>query len=314
MTFIFDVNSAPTTGTEVVFKFKTLVKNAGWTVKASGDGSAIFSSTTDIINSSSSGANGLGNSNAWYRFQDAGGGREFCIQRGASSTQWKVKYSAQSKFTTGGSATVMPTATDEKYVLGTSGSFDSWTDTDLTYRWNAGSDGYSFWSVGTKLGNNNPNFSMIFILDIMVSGTYNVSDVDPAIVFCRNSGATAFSVANLITNNAALCPQGWILKGLTGEGFVPIQIMKYGSTTAVPGGVGIDPFSKKDIIVSVPYGRGLTNSNSITPPNGFKGIGTIVKWNCTNRLSLQTLSSASTRDRVVFGDINLPWNGSVPLI
>lgn len=316
MTYLFDANGViPTNGTEVVYRLKTLLKIAGWTVKSSSDGTT-FDSSTDIITGFSSGSNGLGNTSAWFRITDAANGRELCFQRGTTNIAWRIKYSATSKFTSGGNATTMSTATDEQYILGTSGATASWMNTDNTYRWNAGADGYSFWSAGLPMNKTtSQNFSAVMFLDKLVDGSYNVLDEDPAIIYARGPTTVAFAASSITSDSSSSAPQGWILKGFTGAGFVPINPLKYQyvSSIVIPNNAGVDPFSGAEYNFDVAYGRAFHNTNGITPPSGFKGMSSLIKWNGTLKLNYQVLSINGARDRICFGDLNFPWNGSVPV-
>ncbi|HVI42659.1 MAG TPA: hypothetical protein VM577_18565, partial [Anaerovoracaceae bacterium] len=178
MTLLYDVNTVPTTGSKAGFQLKTLMKSAGWVVKSSGDGLSAFSSSTDILTSGNSGANGLGNSNAWFRIQSPLL-KEFVFQV-SSDTAWKIKYSAQSLFTGGSpSATVFPTAADEQYLLGTSGGFATWFNTNNGYRYYMcanNSDGYGVFATGLNVGNTSSSGSTgSFLYDPMQAGSYNLS-------------------------------------------------------------------------------------------------------------------------------------------
>lgn len=56
-----------TTAEAYMFQFKEFMKVAGWQVKASGDGLALYSSTGDVIDSEGAGAGGMANARAWFR-------------------------------------------------------------------------------------------------------------------------------------------------------------------------------------------------------------------------------------------------------
>lgn len=315
MAYLFTTNNTPATGVVLVFNFKTLLKSAGWTVKASGDGLSAYSSTADIITGSGSGANGLNNSNAWFRIQDPAAKRELVFQRGTATTVWKVKYSATDKFITGGSASVYPTSADEQFLIGTSGAFASWMGTDNTYRWSAGvntTDGYGFWSVGTSIGNaNGPTYSGVIILDPLAIGSFTINDVDPCVLYAASNATGILSLSTL--QNSTIGMKSWFQKGTTNGAFTaafPCSFRLGGTTTAIPNGVGYDQFTQKDVLFNIYYARPVSNSNSTTPPPyGNKGMGTLIRWGSTFHSNMTLLSIASNRDRITFGDITLPWNG-----
>jgi len=103
--------------------FVEMLVSSGWTYKGSGDGVGTFSTTGKVFTGTGSGALGWNNANAWARLQDPSGTREFVIQHGSTlNGTVKLVYSPAAKFTGGSpSATVIPTAADEKYLLGVSG-------------------------------------------------------------------------------------------------------------------------------------------------------------------------------------------------
>jgi hypothetical protein len=81
------------------------------------------------------------------------------------------------------------------------------------------------------------------------------------------------------------------------------------SGQVVPNNLGGNPISGKDEIFPICLVR---RSAQITP--GFKGISTLMKWHGTNRANGDTLTISTARDRIVYKDVNLPWDGSVPVV
>jgi hypothetical protein len=308
MSYVFDVNNDSMTGAQAMYKFKELLKTAGWVVKSSGDGLSAFSSTTDIITSGSSGANGFANSNAWVRLQSpaGAGSREFLVQRSSFNTLWTIKYSYSIGFSAGSpSATVLPTATDSQTLLSASSLFV----TDSTYRFNAAADNaapYGFWMGCFLLGgesNFNPSGGA-WMMDPLLTGSYPAADVDPTIHYV--SGTTSWSSG---TTSGIF---GYLKKGLSGEGFVniPWLIIQSQSASSFPQGVGNNCFTLKTDLFPIFYAR----QSSKTAPVGYKGISSICKWT-GNPLACPTLLSVSTtNDYIVIGHIALPWNGSSILI
>jgi len=315
MAFSYDSNTAVTTSWQLVFRFKALLKLVGWIVKSSGDGTT-FNSSGDQITSATTGSGGMANANSWFRIQDPGGTREFCMQTNGSIGQWRVKYSAQAKFTGGSpSATVMPTATDEQFLIGTSGTFVSWMNsTDATYRWNAAADAaapYGFWSVGFRPNSiDGTTLDGVLVMDPMVTGTYPVSDADPVVLIASTSG-TPFTSLTTQSNTQ----RAWYNYGQTGATFQQIQAMQYGasSTPLIPAQaeVLLTYFNKK---FSYPLFWGRTTSGSQAAPNGWKGMSSIFKFNSSRFATGTAIGINTARDRICFGDINLPWNGSYPLL
>jgi hypothetical protein len=129
-----NINQAPATGSEAIFKIKATLKLAGWTIPSSGDGLSYFSGS-DGITHAGSGSGGQANTGAWWRAKMPTGGREILIQRSSSNLNWWMQQSFSVGFTGGSpSATVAPTASDAKNVSGTSSSGTPWFTTDNTYK------------------------------------------------------------------------------------------------------------------------------------------------------------------------------------
>lgn len=117
------VDNNQSAGREAFFRWKEALVAAGWTVEASGDGDAIFSTVGDVITGFNLGANGV-NNRAWVRIQRPDGIEELTAQlitgeQGIEAIDYRVKRSPVAKFTGGApSAIVTPSATDETIVTG----------------------------------------------------------------------------------------------------------------------------------------------------------------------------------------------------
>ncbi len=312
MSFLFDVNTRTATGAETVYKLKTLLKSVGWTVPSSSDGTT-YNSSGDQITTGSSGAGGMANSNSWYRIQDPLGVRELIIQRGTTNLVYKVKYSGTAKFTGGApSASVIPTATDEQFLLGSLGSFATWFPADSTYRVHVAAsngDGYGFYMAAISFGvGANSNSGACLVLDPMINGSYSGLDQDPCILYLR-ANATMFGAE---IYGASAVGRGWIKKNLAGEGWVAIAgcNLRSGSDVVFPSGAGTNPITGKIDAIPIFWCR----RNSEVAPVGAKGIGSIMKWHSIDCGNGQTFTVDSTSDRIVFGLVNLPWNGSTVIL
>ena len=104
---------------------------------------------------------------------------------------------------------------------------------------------------------------------------------------------------------------GWLKYGIAGSGFVaiPALTLNDGGGAMWPNVAGTNPHTTKDALELIQYGR----KSSLSAPTGPKGISKFVAWNAASRSSLETYSVDSTRDRIVFSDLNFPWNGAVVL-
>lgn len=312
-----DVNTIVAQGAEAIFRFKAVLKNAGWVVKASSDGTTLNSSG-DQITTSGTGAGGMNNNNAWFRIQEPGGLREWVVQRGTTELVWRVKYSALDRFTGGSqSATQTPSATDEQIMLGggtdAAPTFATLFQTAGTYRAHivaqstAEGGAYGFWFFTTATGTGTPNMGF-FQEPLIVSG-YPPEDTDPVIVMVR-SGTSSFGASNIGSQASAGGPKTWYKMNLSGEQFAGIGMAGPRSTNGAfwgaTGGLA-NAFNAKDDVVPVCYGR--TSS-----PVYFKGWSKYVFGKIVDRQYPATVDLA-TNALVYVDDCLVPWPESVtPII
>jgi hypothetical protein len=329
MTYSFFVSNKPSTGTIAVFNLKTQLKSVGWTVKNSSDATT-YNSTGDQITSGTSGANGLGNTNAWFRIQQPTSPfREFIFQRGSSDVAWRVKYSGTSKFTGGSpAATQVPSATDEQLLLGggtdAAPTFATWFTTNNTYTQHIcigngnSDDGYSFYNICIFNGGGSATSTSItnaLLLDVLDTGSVHPDDTDPAILYITTGGSGSSISTNMngetstITENA----KGWLKKGLAGEGFVTIPAIKFGSGSAsicIPSNSRVNIYNSKENVIPVFYMR----RTALTAPAGYKGVSRLIKWGAQAHSFCDVISVSTTKDRIFFGEMSFPWNGTTPRI
>jgi len=133
-----------------IYYLKQTLKQAGWTVVKSGDGLSAYSSSSDIISTGNTGANGMDNNKAWFVVQMPSTTRQMCLQcmrTGANTSYlWRIKYSKGAGFSGGSpSATRVPSATDEVIVLdGSSGSSTDAAPTGGTFCGVTADSGFRF--------------------------------------------------------------------------------------------------------------------------------------------------------------------------
>jgi hypothetical protein len=328
MTFYYNPNQTPTTGSMAMFSFKEQLKVAGWIVKGSGDATS-FSTTADIIVSGATGATGLSNTSAWFRVQCPSMGgvtRELCVQRSTTSAQWRIKYSYSAGFTGGApSATRTPSATDEQYIIGggtdAAPTFGILFGADASYKYHVAAadsnDGYMFYSVA--YAHNAGVLTHILYMDQMQADSVNALDNDGYVFFANNSISTT-NTANVHGTSVATnvyAPQCWLKKGLSGEtwGVVPIMAYYYvdtgNTTTYSPKAIGINSFDGKDVGLPAIYAK---PSNTPGANAGFKGIGRLHKLASSNRSNGTPFDLVTVRDKMQVEIFIFPWNGSVPLV
>lgn len=308
---------------EVPYDIKTALKSVGWVVKASGDGLSAYSSTTDIITSMTSGANGWLNARAWFRIQSPSGNEEYTFQRTAATTV-RAKISHFAKFTGGSpSATVTPSAADEAILLGggTDASPTSFSASGLTgYRHYIGMDAdapYSWYSLVIFPGGYTSGTASAIPYFMAQDGLSQIEPTDASQIFTMMCGSasllqTSFATASSYTlsssgaylcarypstNTTSVLPIGWNMVGLNA------------SSTAMAGNCSGNIITLKEELL--PFG--LWRSTSLVSP-AFKGLAATFRLLGANKAPGDTLSVNSTRDKIIIGQFVFPWDGSVPVV
>jgi hypothetical protein len=320
MAKVWTPNTTPASSAESIYNLKQLLKTAGWTVPKSSDGTT-FNSSGDQITTGASGAGGMANSRAWFRIQDPGGGREFCFQRGSSgNTTWWIKYSKSAKFTGGAAdATNMPTATDEKNLVGTATTgTTAFSGTEGAMRYNSMADNaapYSWWSYAFSNGGSTTRHFMF--MEGMQTGSFDPGDTDPVVLGIYTAGSAMVSTNPIIGWTASDGTVGavgnnfaWINGTYAGCGGIYYVGSAGGvSKVLIPGGLPVNPYTSKDEVFPSHFARSV----SVVAPTGWKGVGANIRYIGTSRaLSGDTLTVTTTRDFLVIeGSFAVPWDGSV---
>lgn len=316
-----------------MYSLISTLMTAGWLKKMDSDGTT-YSATGVQVTSGNSGTNGLANNNAWVRLQSpiTNGGtivnqtRELTIQRGTTDLVWRIKYSASSLFTGSPAVAATPSSTDEVFMCGggtnASPTFFALMNTNLTYRWHIACGGaaefYSFiaWSAVAGPTYQSGSATNIF-LDVMASGTYPATDVDPAVMHCDNSTNifnalfinTGFTATNL--TNPAIA-RAWM--GATSAAGASLV-----SNSVNVNMTGSSAFGKSSFASTNPW----TQKIDLFPPmwatnhatlKGIKGFSTLFKFGSITRANMITcdVASANAKDRVCTGQLWLPWSGTEP--
>lgn len=331
MSFIFSTNNSCTNCTDVVFKFKQFMTTSsgsggpGWSVVASsgGTGGSTFSSSSDVISSSASGSGGFSNANAWFVLRAPGGTsgnyKEFSFQRLSTDNLYRVKYTANGFDLSSGSQTQVPSATSsssdyERVILG--GGTDSsptgsnlfnssYTNQTLISHFCAQeqSDGYGFYALANK----NAVTAGFFAFDPLMSASYPSQDLDPYVTMFDNTSSVLSKESIHTPNSYTTC---YLQKGSPGtsvriQGFYPVL---YGSE--IIGSLPSNPYNSKDDTFPVLYAR----RGSEPQPNGYKGQSLLLKWHGQNRSDFSIFSIDVAGDRLIVGNVSLPWNNTTVTI
>lgn len=231
-------------GGTMMYAVKEGLKAAGWPTIASSDGTT-YNAAGDQITSGNAGANGFGNTRAWWRGRDPGGRREVTLQHvgvgaGVNGSNYRIKMSESARFSGGApSATVTPSATDEQVLLG-SGTDASPTGAGVsgnaTQRVHVVADSsavgnvYAF-QVNSFTPGSATEGGLRFFCEPMAPGSYDAGDVAPCVWFC---GGAAFS------NTAS----GWIAYGTASQAWS--TAMTYTPGIFI-GTMGVDPINLRDV-------------------------------------------------------------------
>ena len=119
--------SSPATGAVAVDALIDTLLAAGWRITRWSDATTYTNATgaplaTNPYGSGASGAGNLGNTSAWFTVRAPDSSREWLFQRGASDAAWTINRS-KAGFVTGGTATVLPTATDATALFTAASAF-----------------------------------------------------------------------------------------------------------------------------------------------------------------------------------------------
>ena len=294
-----------------LYSLKELMKTAGWSVKASGDGLAAFSSSGDVITGPSTGAGGMANTNAWFRIQMplvGGVRREILVHKVGASTQ-TVRYSYSAGFTSGGSATVPPTASDSVAV----GTSITWMGSDLGH-WYMGADNaspYGFWLAGCPNGNGSLGGGQGgMLLEPLFAGSGPPGDVDPYVLGVENVSSGNWNTAKISTLGIY---SAWMNKGLPEATFKNVygsQLRGTSTSPQYPGAAGTGVHTLRESMAPIYWNV----MSPVSQPIGCKGQGTLMFWAGTQKFRGQRMSLSATGDRISFGSVTFPWDGSAVLL
>ena len=321
MSYTFSVNQTPSTGAVAFYTLISTLVTAGWVKQKDSDGTTYSSSGTQVT-SGNTGSGGFGNSMAWIVIKAPTVGsnnRSWCFQlSNINNTYWRVKYSANAGFTAGSpSATQTPSASDEEIIIGSgtdaSPGFTNFLPTDGGYRWHivaGGSPEFYNWTGFTMTTGTN-NAGKIIFQDSLATGSFSTLDPDPCVV-----GATYSTVVGEFINNYSIGSNvkpayGWLGATNNTNNFVAMSLTTFGGISiSNAAGYGVSPFSNKDIAMPLYWGRNAAQ----TTPIGLKGLSSLFKGNSTFRANMDVFNLVGTRDSVYYQSLQIPWDGSIPII
>jgi len=331
-----------------IWHLKETLKEAGWTVKSSGDGNSLYSSSGDVLTAPS---NML--YKCWFRISDPGDSHEWCFQMSNTiSVDWRVKISSLDRFT-GGSPDfdTVPSAVDEQIIIG-GGTDASPTYAELfiqNYTFYAhiivestpigtACPVYGFWFFTTRIGTGEP--STIICQEPMKIGSFPelssgtrvspvVGDPDPVMYVCSyhstgyNFWANGFSASGTWNSGTSSTnpPKYWYKMNYGTEGWTSgVAACFYVSTfadgrvspfhqTYWQSGAGTDKIGR-DVVFPLIIGRPVGESTYV----GLKGVCNYMKLRSINR-KYPSVINLYEDARVYVGDFLIPWpNGVLPVV
>ena len=312
--------STPANGTTAIYSLITLLIANGWTVSAwtSGVGNAAVNGVavgnpyTDNANATT----GLGNISAWFRITSptvGGYTREWMFQRGADDYTWSVSRSRLG-FTTGGTATVIPTDATSGMALFPSGNlFDAVLSSRLFLSVDTVSGAWGAFTIVSGGGNVR---TMIFD-EALAASTYPALDADPYIcaVYYNATGLDvgAFGVGIPVTvykrtRHGLTSPSNAAVTVRQSSIYVGDAI--YAPASSSGGQIGPEPYGSTEVPFPIPVFRPGAASTS----NGWCGYTAGLRWATVwGRSNGQTLSDG-TSYWIYAGGMWVPWDSTTPVI
>jgi hypothetical protein len=303
-----------------------------------------YSATGKIFTGTGAGALGWSNARAWARLAMPDGVREIVVQHNAAAAL-RLKYSRVAKFIGGApSATVTPSATDERYIQG--GATDA-APTYCTAFYNTGvltgverfqgaaiaTAPYGFW-IGSCQTPSAVSAWSVLMLDPVVSVP---EDPDPYVWYAARYLGDGFRAGGNFGINpasAGIAPGGintgvWAVMDTSGN-LITVEPLSYTSYVNVlgaaiseggfdvtggntftwhtlrGGGYAVNPFNGKEDPLPILYARPVW----WTVPRGIKGWSTLVRW--TGILRTTFNDTADGYKLIAVGNVWLPWDGITP--
>lgn len=309
---IFRTAGIPATGAEAIREWRQHLRLvAGAVVRGSSDGTT-YKTVADQISHGGSGAGGLANSSAWFCLR-LRTGRSYCVQRGTTNREWRVKESLAAGFSGGTpDATQVPSAADEAVLLGggtdAAPTFAKLFDADGSFVFNVFAQDTAPYGFGTYCWStagtppNQPTYAGILMLD-PVTGTLP-GDPDPYVLWVVGAGAgLPYQYTSLSTVG------GGLTGGIYGRDLVGTMSALAASTLTsdavlvFPGNMASNPWTGEEESVALPY----------AVRSGFwKGVSTFARWSGAAHLNAEAVSVSGSDDLqyVALGDVLLPWTAS----
>lgn len=308
------VNDGTSTGhIEAIFWLKETLVAAGWTVKASSNGT-VYNATGDEWTTPAD----VNPASSWLRIADPADRRELLFKHRnvAGDDDWYVGYSSLDKFIQGTpSATATPTAADEAALWGTLAgqlTADMFGSTSQSHRIHVVAEDtpingvYPFWIISHIQGGITPYFWMA--CDPLIPGTYpeetdpanpTVGDADPVVWSLRNSGAETIMSTGGNNIRTYTAWRGWFKYNFAEQEFVNFFGSDQGGFSNT---LNRNPYNNNVEGFDVFWGRANSQPNAV----GLKGRGAWIKWAGDTRAQFETVN-LNAGAFLHIGSLLVPW-------
>lgn len=327
MAFTFSINNTFSSLADGWYQFKEALKAGGWAVTQTGDG-VTYSSVSDLITT----ATVMNNTRAWFVLTQpvVDGYQKFiCIQPGTSKYQVRVKLSWTGFNTGSPSGTVVPSAADEKVILGSGSDATPTYEDFLNSSFNLirsniiigdAASKYAFFWMCNRITTG--GFGSLFMIDRVTDA--HALDIDPYVYFMHGSSSypsTLNSISgNIITNTTGSTSRFWcwVRKGYSDQVFTKCFMNYFNQGIGIAnnyfvGLLGTNPYDGNDTLLPalVFVGGQLNASSLLTSLSMYKGQLVNAQLNGVTRVALDT---GTSKLKVYNGPLVFPWNGTDPTV
>jgi len=326
--------SSPTSGVDAVSAIITALVTSAWVVKGYGTGSSgtgsgavnlSYNTSTNPFATGQVAAGTLSNPQAWARIASPDASREWLFQRtsaaagSANDHLWLINRS-KAGFSTGGTASVAPTASDSTPLFGTTAP--TWSQAFPTTTWRMfvsveNAAPYGFTVFGITLGGG--NVLSILADEPLLTGTSATEDTDPYlwIGYYNAPGLAApgaFSLGNTTTmvgykrfvpaSSNQRINYGYIYDGAASAPVTPPQNTSTGQMGPTPSGV-------LEVPIRIPVFRNAASSTS----SGWCGFTGRHRWSTVGgRTNGQTLANGTSAYWIYAAGVWVPWDSTTPAL
>ncbi len=305
--------STPASGAVAVDALIDTLLSAGWVITRWSDATTYTDATgaplaVNPYGSGASGAGNLGNTSAWFTVRASDSSREWLFQRNASDAAWTINRS-KAGFVTGGTATVLPTATDATALFSAASAFT--TTPGRLFISADDADGYGWRLMCIPSGGGNV---LTLLADVPLDSP-DPSDTDPYlwVGYYNSTGLGVYSAAGAVgQSGAALIYKRFVPAGSNQR----VSLFNVGGDSATKyappnnDSMGSLPSNLREVPLLIPAARYGAPSTS----TGWCGYLRGLRWSTVQgRANGQTLDG-TTEYWIYAAGLWLRWDSSAPFL